>query len=552
MSGKQRKNGNGNNSVEKLIDFAKMYAIVRKNWMVMKNDKIRLAMLLLFPMVMIVIFGYTAGEMPKHIASAIVDYDHSDYSQLVQSRLYSNELFSIKHLLGSQDEGRRLIESGEIKILFIIPNGFGEDIRSGRKAQLSVIVDEADPSVAQITRASTLAFVQRLSSEISAGRAAAISGEAIEARARLSSAGEAMRAAASADSSSQAAAADASFRDSRYVSSLTSSAVSSTVQGLRNSLGYVIDQSELLATVGVSDPGTVLYSLSAGDAQQAVLAQIAFYKGLSAANARLASDAASIYANSKAVYASALGTKEAILHSSALVGAAGDELEKISQDALQVVSPAVSMDEIQPYGSGRPALDFLIPSILALIIFQGAVMGLGRAVAGERRDGSLTRVFLTPTSNFTILSGTLLFYIVFEIIRSSFIVLIAMLLFGVSVKGSMLSVLGVICIYAAGATGLGMVFSVLARSQEQYMAMSMLITMPTMFLAGVFLPVETMPQALQGVAKALPMTYAADALRGIMIKGFTLGQVLPDLAFLSVFALLTIVLSLLLFKRELI
>jgi ABC-type multidrug transport system permease subunit len=552
MNGKQRKNGNGNNSVEKLIDFAKMYAIVRKNWMVMKNDKIRLAMLLLFPMVMIVIFGYTAGEMPKHIASAIVDYDHSDYSQLVQSRLYSNELFSIKRLLGSQDEGRRLIESGEIKILFIIPNGFGEEIRSGRTAQLSVIVDEADPTVAQITRASTLAFVQRLSSEISAGRAAAISGEAIEARARLSSAGEAMSAVASADSSQQAAAADASFRDSRYVSSLTSSAVSSTVQGLRNSLGYVIDQSELLATVGVSDPGTVLYSLSAGDAQQAVLAQIAFYKGLSAANARLASDAASIYANSKAVYASALGTKEAILHSSALVGAAGDELEKISQDALQVVSPAVSMDEIQPYGSGRPALDFLIPSILALIIFQGAVMGLGRAVAGERRDGSLTRVFLTPTSNFTILSGTLLFYIVFEIIRSSFIVLIAMLLFGVSVKGSMLSVLGVICIYAAGATGLGMVFSVLARSQEQYMAMSMLITMPTMFLAGVFLPVETMPQALQGVAKALPMTYAADALRGIMIKGFTLWQVLPDLAFLSVFALLTIVLSLLLFKRELI
>jgi ABC-2 type transport system permease protein len=97
-----------------------------------------------------------------------------------------------------------------------------------------------------------------------------------------------------------------------------------------------------------------------------------------------------------------------------------------------------------------------------------------------------------------------------------------------------------------------MVLSVLTRSQEQYQAASAIITLPTMFLAGVFIPIETMPPALQAITKILPITYAADALRGVMIKGFVLSQVVPDITFLAGFAIFTLALSVMLFKRELI
>jgi ABC-2 type transport system permease protein len=103
-----------------------------------------------------------------------------------------------------------------------------------------------------------------------------------------------------------------------------------------------------------------------------------------------------------------------------------------------------------------------------------------------------------------------------------------------------------------GAVGIGMVLSVLTSSQEQYMALSMLITLPTMFLSGVFLPIQTMPPALQSVAKILPITYAADAFRGIMIKGFGIAAVMPDLIWLMAFCLITMSLSVILFKRELV
>jgi ABC-2 type transport system permease protein len=229
-----------------------------------------------------------------------------------------------------------------------------------------------------------------------------------------------------------------------------------------------------------------------------------------------------------------------------------EDLISISDDAQQATIAPLNLNQVDPYGSGRKGIDFLLPSILALIIFMGASSGLGRAIAGERHDGSLTRVFLTPTSNFTIISGTQLFYMLFETLRSSLIIFIAIALFGVTVSGSILDIIVIIALFAFGATGVGMVLSVLTRSQEQYMAISMLVSMPMMFLSGVFIPIQTMPPIFQGITAVLPITYAADALRGIMIKGFGLTQVIPDIVYLAFFGVFIFLLTILLFKRELV
>ena len=79
-----------------------------------------------------------------------------------------------------------------------------------------------------------------------------------------------------------------------------------------------------------------------------------------------------------------------------------------------------------------------------------------------------------------------------------------------------------------------------------------MLSWPMMFLSGVFLPIQTMPEILQWIAGILPVTYAADALRMVMIKGFPLSYVIPDLIALSAFGVVTVTLSVLLFKRELI
>ena len=74
-----------NGDVEKLFDLGKIYAIIRKNWMVLRADHTRLIMMLFFPLIMILIFGYTSGEVPKHTPAAIVDYDNTMTSHMVMN-----------------------------------------------------------------------------------------------------------------------------------------------------------------------------------------------------------------------------------------------------------------------------------------------------------------------------------------------------------------------------------------------------------------------------------------------------------------------------------
>src|SRR5271157_3963137 len=167
MEEKSNHNGNG---VERLLDLRKIRAIVWKNWLIISRDKLRLVPLLIFPFIMVILFGTTAGVSPKHISAAIVDYDNTPVSQSIQSLLYSNELFSIKTQVGSQEEGKKLIDEGQISVLFIIPKGFTQELDSGNTADLDVIIDQSDPSVAQITQASTEVFVQSVSQEITQQR----------------------------------------------------------------------------------------------------------------------------------------------------------------------------------------------------------------------------------------------------------------------------------------------------------------------------------------------------------------------------------------------
>jgi len=312
----------------------------------------------------------------------------------------------------------------------------------------------------------------------------------------------------------------------------------------------LIDRNEIADSFTPASMASATFTLLAtGDSQQSVLQQAGMFQIMGAYQAMIYKDAAKIYSGAEQFAGIAKGQSASAKVSIAFIGAADAKLEQASEQADRVPS-LIELLVLEPYGYGRRAIDFLLPSMLAMIVFQGATMGLGRAIAGERKDGSLTRVFLTPTSNTTIIFGTQLFYLLLEIVRSSMIIVAAIILFGVTVSGNPFDIVVIIAVFAMGATGVGMVLSVLTHSQEQYMAVGMLVSMPVMFLSGVFFPIQTMPEVLQALAQMLPMTYAADALRGVMVKGFTLAQVMPDMIILLAFALFMLALSIVMFKRE--
>lgn len=225
-------------------------------------------------------------------------------------------------------------------------------------------------------------------------------------------------------------------------------------------------------------------------------------------------------------------------------------IQLFSQAGAQQVLQPILYEEKPAYGIGKLALDFVLPSLIAMTLFQGAVMGMGRAVAGEKKEGSLTRVFLTPTSNITIITGTLLFYIIFEMIRASFLLFVSVILFGVIISGNYLLIALILLIYVSIASSIGMLISVIVKTEAQFQGIALLISLPVLFLSGVFFPVQAMPKFLQTIAQALPVTYAANALRSVMVKGLGLNYIIFDLGILLVFLVVLLTLTITMFRRD--
>jgi ABC-2 type transport system permease protein len=195
-------------------------------------------------------------------------------------------------------------------------------------------------------------------------------------------------------------------------------------------------------------------------------------------------------------------------------------------------------------------LDFLVPGIIAFTVFMGSVATTGSAIAGEKEDGTLVRMLMTPISKRSVIFGKTIYQLVLQIARAIILILAAFLLVGFHMNGSWLLVALVLIVFTLGGVGMGIVMSTRVEDMESFMQLNMIVTMPSMFASGIFFPLASMPNWMQYIAYCLPLTYAIDAMRIIMVKGQGLNAISFDLIILVLFALITFTLGVRLFRRE--
>ena len=195
-------------------------------------------------------------------------------------------------------------------------------------------------------------------------------------------------------------------------------------------------------------------------------------------------------------------------------------------------------------------IDFLLPGVLAMTMFMSSMMTMGNSIAGERERGELARLFMTPTSISTVISGKIISQLVKEMLQAVILVLSAVILFNVVINGSGLLLFLVMLVSTLCFVGFGMMFSATAKTQEDYIQIVLPIAMPMMFICGVFFPTETMPWVLQKIAYFLPLTYANDAIRAVMLQGADITTIAVDLLVLLAFTLFFFVVGVLRFNRD--
>jgi ABC-2 type transport system permease protein len=205
------------------------------------------------------------------------------------------------------------------------------------------------------------------------------------------------------------------------------------------------------------------------------------------------------------------------------------------------------------YGSkDYDSLDYFAPAFIALFAFMFVFMLTSVSFLRERGQGTLERLMASPLSRAEIVVGYMLGFSLFALIQSLVILLFAVLILQIHYAGSLVIVFVVVMILTIGSVNLGIFLSTFARNELQVVQFIPLIIVPQALMSGIFWAVEDMPQFLQAIAYLMPLTYANNTLRDVMVKGYGLDaiSVINNILVLLFFACLMVVVGAATLRRE--
>lgn len=186
----------------------------------------------------------------------------------------------------------------------------------------------------------------------------------------------------------------------------------------------------------------------------------------------------------------------------------------------------------------------IVPSLIGVILTLTMVLFTAIAVVRERERGNLELLITTPVSTLELMIGKIIPYIVIGLIQVSIVLLMGVWLFQVPVRGSLLDLYAAALIFIAATLSLGLLISTLAQTQFQAVQLTIFTFLPSILLSGFMFPFNGMPVFAQWLGNLLPLTHFVRLIRGIVLRGASLGGMLPDvyalLAFFGLFMLFTV------------
>jgi len=214
--------------------------------------------------------------------------------------------------------------------------------------------------------------------------------------------------------------------------------------------------------------------------------------------------------------------------------------------------PAVNVESRVWYNPDLKSSHFIVPGIIAIIMMLiGAIM-TAITIVQEKETGSIEQLIASPVRPVELVLGKIIPYIVLAMLDMVLIVTVAYLVFGVSVKGSLILLFCMAFLYLTNVLGIGVVVSTLTDTVQSAMLFAFLLSLlPSVLLSGFVFPIENMPAILQALSYLVPARYFLEIIRGIYLKGVGLSAFWPQVVFLNGFAIVLLTISTLRFKKRL-
>ena len=238
----------------------------------------------------------------------------------------------------------------------------------------------------------------------------------------------------------------------------------------------------------------------------------------------------------------------------ALAQISGSALARDLSGTLAELKPVASPVDLRVHRRYNPegvTAYNIVPGLIGTILTMTMVLMTGLAMTRERERGTFENLLSTPALPIEVMTGKIVPYILIGLIQVSLIFAAALLLFEVPMQGDPWLLYLVVSIFIAANLTLGITFSSIARNQLQAMQMTFFFFLPSILLSGFMFPFRGMPEWAQWLGSLLPLTHFLVLVRGIMLKGTTLGDLWPQVWPILVFMTVVILIGLRFYKRTL-
>ena len=195
--------------------------------------------------------------------------------------------------------------------------------------------------------------------------------------------------------------------------------------------------------------------------------------------------------------------------------------------------------------------NYFVPGVIANIIMMVTLMLTALAIVREKEIGTMEQLMVTPMRPIELMLGKTLPFALVGLVDVVLVTAVALLLFHIPLRGSVLLLLACAVLFLMTTLGAGLFLSTISQTQQQAMMASFFFSTPAFMLSGFAFPIRNMPVAVQYLTYLNPVRYFIEIVRGIFLKGSGVSVLWPQMVCLAVYGVAILGLSALRFHKKL-
>jgi ABC-type multidrug transport system permease subunit len=193
----------------------------------------------------------------------------------------------------------------------------------------------------------------------------------------------------------------------------------------------------------------------------------------------------------------------------------------------------------------------IVPGLIGTILLMSTLVITTLSITREREAGTMENLLAMPVRPAEVMLGKIIPYVGLGYVQVLLILSVAALAFHVPVRGSLLLLLLALGVFIAGNLALGIFYSSIAKTQQAALQLAQFSLLPSMMLSGFLFPFQGMPVWARWIGELLPLTHILRICRGVLLKGNTMADILPNLWPMAAFAVVVAVVAVLSYRETL-